>query len=196
MRVTETLRKASLALAIVSTVVYWGIYLDNQHVTAERRVAMAASAFPMPLNGFRPILRGVLAVPGSAGLIEEGSPSHPRLLFVVRDTCPGAAAVLPDWLDWIAKTPNRGYSAVIVSTEGTNYLSMISKAFASRGIESVALQATHVQEFEYAAGVVSTPTLLALDRWGHVRLVSHMFPAAVRGALDEFLAAEENASNY
>lgn len=195
MRVPETLRKVSLALAIGSTAVYWGVYFDNQHVTAERRAMIAAKAAPIPLNGFKPILRGVSAVPGSADQAEAGSQTHPRLMLVVRDACPGAAAVLPHWLDWIARTPNRSYSAVIISTEGTSYLSMISKAFESRGVKSVALQATHVQEFEFAAGVVGTPTLLALDRWGHVRLVSNMFPAAVRGALDEFLAAEENASN-
>jgi hypothetical protein len=116
------------------------------------------------------------------------------LLIVVKDNCPGSSVVVPQWIDWIGSSPNRGYSAVVVSVEGTNYLSQVADAFALRGVNAVALQVMQVQEFTLSSGVSVTPTLLALDRRGHVRFVSGMFSQATRRALEEFLDLEENAS--
>lgn len=192
----ERIRKVSLALAVGSTVAYWSVYVDNRHVTAERQAVRAATPMPIPLNGFRPSLRGVSLPAGSTGETEGADQSNPRLLIVVKDTCPGSRVVVPQWIDWIHSSPNRGYSAVVVSTEGTNYLSQIAAAFAARGVHSLALQVTQVQEFNLSSGVSITPTLLGMDRQGHVRFVSGMFSQATRRALDEFLKLEENVSTY
>ncbi len=189
----ERFRNVSLAMAVGSTVLYWSAYADSQRVTAERRAARAATTMPIPLNGFKPSLRGVLPAAGSAGQTEVADQSNPRLLLVVKDTCPGSGVAVPQWIDWIGSSPNRRYSAVVVSTEGTNYLSRIAHAFASRGVNAVALQVTQVQEFTLSSGVSITPTLLAMDRRGHVRFVSGTFSQARRRALEEFLDLEEKA---
>lgn len=178
-------------MAVCSTVLYWSVYVDHRRVTAERRAALAATTIPIPLNGFRPSLRGVFLAAGSAGETDLAHQSNPRLLFVVKDTCPGSGAVLPQWIDWIDSSPNRGYSAVVVSLEGTNHLSRIADALASRGVNAVALQVSQIQEFTLSSGVSVTPTLFAMDRRGHVRFVGGMFSQATRRTLEEFLKLEE-----
>jgi hypothetical protein len=190
----EKFRNVSLAVAVGSTVVYWAAYVDNQRVASERQAARATTTRPIPLNGFMPSLRGVLPATGSAGPIEVADQSNPRLLLVVKDTCPGSGVAVPQWIDWIRSSPNRGYSATVVSTEGTNYLSQITDAFVSRGVNVVALRVTQIQEFIFSSGVSVTPTFLALDRHGHVRFVGGMFSDAASHALDAFLEVEELAT--
>ena len=190
----ERFRKVSLAVAAGSTILYWSVHMDNQRVIAERRAVRAGTTMPLPLNGFRPTLRGVTPVARSAGQTEVADQSRPRLFVVVRDTCPGSGVVVPQWIDWIGSSPNRGYSAVVVSLEGTNQLSQIVDAFASQGVNATAFQVTQVQEFTRSSGVSVTPTLLALDRRGRVRLISGRFSQATRRALEEFLSSEENVS--
>lgn len=154
----QRFRALSLALAVGSTVLYWAAYLDNQHVTAERQAAQAASTMPIALNGFRPSLRGVSDASGSSRRTESADQSHRRLLIVVSDTCPGCGVVVPQWLDWIRSSPNHGYSAVVVSIKGTNYLSQLADAFASRGVSAAALQVTQAHQFTLSSGVSVTPT--------------------------------------
>jgi hypothetical protein len=100
---------------------------------------------------------------------------------------------VPRWVDWIRNSPSRGFTAEIVSLEGTEYLSQISDALASRGVNTVALQVTQQEEFTLASGVSVTPTLLGMDRRGYVRFVSGVFSHEVRRALDQFIELEGKA---
>lgn len=189
----ERFRNASLALAVGSTVLYWTAYADGRGVTAERRATQTATTTPMPLNGFRPTLRGVVVAAGSAEHAEVADPGEPRLLFIVSDTCPGSGVAVPQWVDWIRSSRNRGYSAVVVSMAGTEHLAQIVDALASRGIHAVPSQVTQVQEFTRFSGVSVTPTLLALDAGGHIRFVGGMFSQSTGRVLEEFLDSEQTA---
>lgn len=125
--------------------------------------------------------------------VEVADQREPRLFLVVNDTCPGSSVAVPQWIDWIRSSAHRGYSAVVVSFGGTEHLTRVTDALASRGVNKVALQVTQVQEFTRSSGVSVTPTLLAVDGRGHVRFVGGMFSHSTRRVLDEFLDAEETA---
>ena len=189
----EMFRKASLVFAIGSTVLFWLVYLDNGRATAQRRAALAATTMPIPLNGFKPDLRGVVIGQGSAGQAELADRGHPRLLIVVSDTCPGCGVVVPEWVDWIRTSQSRDYSAAVVSLDGASYQSQIIDALASRRVDAVSFRVTQVEEFTLSSGVSFTPTLLAMDRRGYVRIVSGAFSQATRRALEAFLDSEGRA---
>jgi hypothetical protein len=188
-------RDASLAVAVGSTVVYWAAYLDNRNAMAERRAVLAATAMPIPLNGFRPNLRGVTsaAATGRPG-IEVPDGTAPWLLLVVSDTCPGSAVAVPEWIDWIRSSTHRDYTAVVVSMAGTEHLTLIGDALASRGIEAVRLQVTQVHEFTRFSGVSVTPTLLGVDRQGHIRFAGGHLSPTTRRVLDEFFNTQNRSA--
>jgi hypothetical protein len=196
MRRIETFMKISLGLAVASTALYWFAYLNVRHVTANRKVA---TTMPMPLNGFGPSLRGV-SLAGLAGQSVSARSVEavlkPRLLIAVSDTCPGSRAAVSGWIDWVRKSPHRGYLAVIVSLEGRNYLSQLADAFARHGVEAVTLDVTEREEFVRSSGMLVTPMLLGVDRHGYARVIGYSFSEGTRRVLEEFLDADENALEF
>jgi hypothetical protein len=190
---TDRFRIISLAVAIGSALLYWFVYADNRHITAEGRAARLATTMPIPLNGFAPRLQGVLPSTAHAGQTKPPEQNIPTLLIVVSDRCPGCSTVVPEWINWIRNSPNHNYSAVVVSVEGTNYLQQLSDAFLAKGIVSEALRVTQRQAFIRSSGVSATPTLLALDNRGRVRIVSGMFSRVSQHALEQFLDLEAKA---
>jgi hypothetical protein len=184
-------RSVSLAFAVGSTVLYWCAYIDHSRVIAERREALAASPMPIPLNGWKFNLRGVQPAPGHSGRSELADDKTPRLLMVVNDTCPGSAKAVPQWIEWIRRSSRLTYSAIVVSTSGTSYLSQISDELRARGVNSVTLQVSQAQDFTLSSGVSVTPALLGIDTRGRVRFVSGIFSQATSHALEKFLRAGE-----
>lgn len=196
MNALDRVVKASLVLAVATTVLYWSAYAGNRFVMAERRTVRAATVLPIPLNGFKPSLGPMAATTGSpATSNRETVQSDPRLLFVIKDGCPGSSTVVPLWIDWIRSSRHGNYSVVIASIEGTNYLSQIAAAFASRGTTPVILDAVQAHEFALASGVSVTPTLMALDRDGYARIISSRFSSETRRVLDEFIQLETHGAS-
>ena len=113
-------------------------------------------------------------------------------MMVVKDSCPGSRVAVPQWVDWISRSPSDRYSAIVVSVEGNNYLSQLAGALALRGVKAETLRVTQMQEFTLSSGVSVTPTLVAIDRSGYTRMVGGILSDTTARALNQFL--EDNAS--
>lgn len=175
-----------LALAAASTVLYWALYLDNQRAQEERRAALSSTTAPIPLNGFKPVLRGIT----DSGYVPLADDGMRRLLLVVSDNCPGSASAVPQWIDWIGQSKTNSYSAIVISLVGDQYSSQLMSAFRARGISSSSIAVSRADEFVLASGVTVTPTLLGLDPGGRVRLVASRLTHTARNQLNLFLTGE------
>lgn len=187
MRSATRVPQVMLVLLALSTVLFWGSYTENQAAMRERQDLQRKTVVPVPLNGLKVALRGVSPQTSLDSLQLQAGRRVPAILFVVRDPCPTSQLVAPQWREWILDTPHTDYVAIVASIEGTRHQSELVSALTARRIATTSLMVTQVHAFAFSTGVTLTPTLLAIDRSGSLRVVGGLFNAATRAALERIL---------